>query len=93
MPVRPLAEFVMAAAAHDLSVLKIDVEGGEEAVILPVLDAGGWLPDVLLMETRHGAEWGTDLVARVHGAGFETVLEADGNTLFQRKDFQGQTRA
>lgn len=86
VPVRPLAEFVMQAAAHDLSVLKIDVEGGEEAVLNPLLDAGGWLPDVMLMETRHADEWNTDLVGRLSAAGFDTALEADGNTLFVRKD-------
>lgn len=88
VPLRPLADFVMPAAGHDISVLKIDVEGAEEAVLAPVLDHGGWLPDVLLMETRHAEEWNTDLVGRLHGAGFETVLEADGNTLFQRKGTQ-----
>ncbi len=86
VPVRPLADFVMQAAAHDLSVLKIDVEGGEEAVLAPVLDAGGWMPDVMLMETRHADEWNTDLVGRLLAAGFDTALEADGNTLFVRKD-------
>lgn len=86
VPIRPLADFVMQAAAHDLSVMKVDVEGAEEAVLAPVLDAGGWLPDVLLMETRHADEWNTDLVARIRAAGFENALEADGNTLFVRAD-------
>ena len=86
VPLRPLAEFAMAGAAHDICVMKIDVEGAEEAVLNPVLDAGGWLPDVLLMETRHADEWNTDLCGRLHAAGFETALEADGNTLFVRQD-------
>ena len=86
VPVRPLTDFALAAAAHELSVLKVDVEGAEEAVLAPVLEAGGWMPDIILMETRHAGEWSTDLIGRLHAAGYETALKADGNTLFVRKD-------
>ena len=90
VPVRCLTEFAMASVGHDLCVMKLDVEGAEEAVLNPVLELGSWLPDVLLMETRHADEWNTDLVGRVHAAGFTTALEADGNTLFVRQDKDGK---
>ena len=84
VPLRCLNEFVGSAADYETTVLKIDVEGAEEAVLAPVLDARGWLPDTLLMETRHAADWTTDLVARLRAKGYRTALEADGNTLFTR---------
>lgn len=84
VPVRPLLDFALVAAGHDYCVLKIDVEGAEEAVLNPVLDAGGWLPDAILMETRHAEEWDSDLIGKVLAVGFETALQADGNTLFVR---------
>ena len=86
VPVRPLLDFTAQAGEHDISVLKIDVEGAEVAVMRPLLQAGGWLPDTVLMETRHAGDWDTDLVKLMAEAGFETRLEADGNTLFVHKD-------
>jgi len=66
--------------------MKIDVEGAEEAVLNPVLEVKGWLPDAILMETHHSDEWEGDLIAKVKAAGFETALEADGNALFVLKN-------
>lgn len=86
VPIRPLSDFTEDAAAHAVSILKIDVEGAEVAALDPLLSAGGWLPDAILIETAHAAEWDVDLVAKIGGLGFETTLEADGNTLFVRPD-------
>lgn len=85
VPVRPLLDFVHEAAGHDISVLKIDVEGAEVAVLAPLLDAGGWLPDAMLIETDHADAWDTDLISRIKELGFEITLEAEQNTLFVRK--------
>lgn len=82
--VRPLADFTAQASNHDVSVLKIDVEGAEVAVLGPLLASGGWLPDAMLVETRHSGDWDSDLVALITQKGFGTILEADGNTLFSR---------
>ena len=88
VPIRPLLEFTSQSAAHDMTVLKIDVEGAEEAALGPMLDAGmdGWQPDAILIETVHAEEWETDLVARIVACGFKSVLQAEGNTLFVRTD-------
>ena len=86
VPVRPLLDFINQARDHEISVLKIDVEGGEELVLGPLLDASGWLPDVMLMETRHADEWDRDLRAEVTARGFVAALETEGNTLFVLKD-------
>jgi FkbM family methyltransferase len=86
VPVRPLLEFIAGAENYDVSILKIDVEGAEVAVLGPLLDAAGWLPDAMLVETAHADEWSVDLVAQITGLGFETTLRAEQNTLFIRKD-------
>jgi FkbM family methyltransferase len=84
VPVRPLSDFVSQAEEHDVSILKIDVEGAEVAALSPLLDADGWLPDAMLMETRHANDWDVDLVAKIIALGFKVTLEAEGNTLFAR---------
>lgn len=86
VPVRSLMEFAHVAAGHDMCVLKIDVEGAEELALSPMLDAGGWMPDAILMETRHADAWETDLAAKILARGFKMQLEADGNTLFVKDD-------
>jgi FkbM family methyltransferase len=86
VPVRPLLEFIDGAEDYDVSVLKIDVEGAEVAALAPLLEAGGWLPDVMLVETAHADEWNVDLVAQIKGLGFDATLQVEQNTLFTRKD-------
>lgn len=83
VPVRPLSDFTADAPEHDITVLKIDVEGGEEAVLLPLL-AGDWLPDAMLVETVHADQWQSDLIGAIRQAGFAPVLKVEGNTLFTR---------
>lgn len=82
--VRPLLDFVHEAAGHDVSVLKVDVEGGEVAVLEPLLDAGGWLPDAMLVETAHATDWDIDLIRKIKDLGFNATFEAEQNTLFVR---------
>ncbi|MGJ8616012.1 MAG: FkbM family methyltransferase [Sulfitobacter sp.] len=87
VPIRPLLDFVDEAAGHDVVILKIDVEGCEEAALGLMLDAGpdGWQPDAILIETVHAETWETDLVARIIACGFRDVLQVEGNTLFTRE--------
>lgn len=82
VPMRVLTEFTGTVPAHDISVLKIDVEGAEDQVLTPLLDAGGWLPDAILIETDHADAWQTDLLARLNATGYAPTLQADQNTLF-----------
>ena len=87
VPIRPLLDFVGDAAAHDLTVLKIDVEGFEEVALGALVDGGAdaWQPDAILIETVHADTWETDLVARIVACGFKDVLQVEGNTLFVRQ--------
>jgi FkbM family methyltransferase len=84
VPIRSLTDFMTEAAGHEVSVIKIDVEGAEVAALSPLLDAGGWLPDAVLIETAHADEWEVDLVQKLIELGFQATLKADGNTLFVR---------
>ena len=87
VPIRPLLDFAEQSAAYDLSIVKIDVEGAEEAALGPMVDAGpdGWQPDAILIETAHAETWETDLVARIIACGFKDILHVEGNTLFTRE--------
>jgi len=89
VPVRVITDYIAAAQNHDVCVIKIDVEGAEEAALGPLLDAargGGWMPDALLMETAHADLWASDLVAQVTALGFTPSRRIEGNTLFVRQD-------
>ncbi|WP_241434497.1 FkbM family methyltransferase [Sulfitobacter noctilucae] len=85
VPVRRFLDYTGEAEGHAVSVLKIDVEGAEVSVLGPLLDAGGWLPDAMLIETDHAEEWDTDLVGQITSLGYEVRLQAEQNTLFVRK--------
>ena len=86
VPVRPLRPYLRNLDDYDLSVMKIDIEGGEEAALGPWLEAGVKTerPDLVLMETRHSGLWEDDLPARVRAFGYESIFEGEGNTLFKR---------
>lgn len=86
VPVRSILDFVGEAEGHDVSVLKLDVEGSEVEALGPLLDAGTWLPDAILMETAHARTWEVDLVAVIRGLGYDVALEADANMLFVRAE-------
>lgn len=84
VPVRTLLDFVHEAAGHDISILKIDVEGAEPQVLDPLLRAADWLPDAILIETDHAENWGYDLSQHLETFGYQSRLEAEQNTLFIR---------
>ncbi|SEQ10228.1 FkbM family methyltransferase [Thalassovita taeanensis] len=86
VPVRRLAPYLAGADGYDVSLIKIDVEGFEDAVFNPWLDGAGVvdMPDAILMETEHAKDWDTDLVGRVKAMGYGVRFEGEGNTLFVR---------
>ncbi len=86
VPVRALRNFLTELADYDVSVMKIDIEGGEEAALTPWLDAGiqSERPTYVLMETRHSELWTSNLPKRLCDFGYERVFEGEGNTLFKR---------
>ena len=86
VPVRTLAPYLKGADAFDVCLIKIDVEGFEESVLLPWLDQAGDvdMPDAILIETEHAADWDVDLIGRIEAAGYSSRFEGEGNTLFVR---------
>ena len=85
VPIRRLTDFVAEAEGHEISVLKIDVEGAEAMALGPLLESEGWMPDAILMETDHADQWDTDLVSRIKARGFVETLNAERNTLLVRQ--------
>ncbi|MFD2740352.1 FkbM family methyltransferase [Sulfitobacter aestuarii] len=88
VPLRPLSDFLGTAEAHEVTVLKIDIEGGEDAALAPLLAQGaecGFLPEAMLIETAHARHWQGDLIGRITACGYAPVFEAEGNTLFVRQ--------
>lgn len=86
VPVRVLSPYLKGADGYDVCVLKIDVEGFEDAVLTPWLDqaSGKDMPDAILIETEHAATWDSDLIGRITSAGYTPRFEGEGNTLFVR---------
>ena len=82
--IRPLRDYLERGEA-EVSVLKIDVEGAEAAVLGPMLDdPAAPLPDAILIETEHAAEWPRDLCAEIAARGYDARLRAEGNTFYVR---------
>jgi len=83
VPVKPLTDLLKGLGDDDLFVIKIDVEGFEDRVLLPFFDATHRLPDYLLMETNHAEDWGGDVLGRVAELGYKGVFQGEDNTLFK----------
>ena len=83
--VRPLVECLAEVGVPRVDLLKVDVEGLEDRVIVPLLDAGPrWMPRVIYFETAHEREWMYPLRQRLAECGFEMVEDYTDNALFLR---------
>lgn len=83
--VRPLAKVIEEAGLTRVDVLKVDVEGFEDRVLLPYLevqDRDLW-PRVILLETNCRPHWAEDCLARLPALGYSKVGETDDNTVFE----------
>ena len=70
-------------------VVKIDVEGYEDRVLMPFLESIAWndMPDAILMETRHVDNWSINPMTLLTQKGYSTLFEGeDHNTLFLRPE-------
>ncbi len=86
VPMRTLRD-ILAQVPPDLPrIIKIDVEGHEDAALGTILDPDRpdlW-PHALLMEVAHRGQWGRDLLGQIRSLGFRSTFEGDGNALFER---------
>ena len=88
VPVRPLVRYVPEhSIGYEAFVIKIDVEGFEDEVLIPFLHvvSGTRVPDAILVETSSADLWCANLVLALKQRGFEPYFDGeDGNTLFLR---------
>lgn len=90
MPVRmmTMAAAMQAAEVHHIDVLKIDVEGYEDRVLLPYLHSmprAVW-PKRVLIETVHASSWRTDCVAALENVGYRETWRDGHDSLLVLKD-------
>lgn len=86
--VRPLLDAARDAGLARLDVLKVDVEGYEDRVIVPFLrDAPrSLLPRAVLVETDVAGRWASDCLAALHARGYDPVLNTAANAVLARTD-------
>ncbi|WP_428699226.1 FkbM family methyltransferase [Stappia sp.] len=84
--VRPLANLLAAHGIGRVDVLKVDVEGFEDRVLLPYLQDcdPGLLPRAVLLETNCREHWARDCLAVLAGLGYAVEGETMDNMLFGR---------
>lgn len=85
VPVRPLRDVVAEHGLARIDVLKVDVEGFEDRVLLPFLRAAPktlW-PCVILIETNCRPHWAEDCLPALSAAGYIPAGETKDNMVFE----------
>ena len=90
--VRPLASYLRSdGGSYQVFVMKVDVEGQEDQVLVPFLAAisSEKMPDAILVETVLADRWSMDLAAFLEQRGYVPLFPGeDQNTLFLRIETQ-----
>lgn len=83
--VRMLSDYVPGKQAMDAIVLKIDVEGYEDRVLIPFFETveRAAFPDYLALEVCHSDLWAVDLMSRLLSLGYSVIEECDGNAIME----------
>lgn len=83
VPTLPLAEILSTEARPRCHLLKIDVEGYEDRVLLPMLwDMSRWFwPRKIFMETRHSSRWLSPCVDTLCQHGYSVIWQDKGDAL------------
>ncbi len=83
---RPLADCLAEADVERVDFLKVDVEGLEDRVIVPLLEGDERLhPDLIYFEVAHDGVWSLPLLDTLRNAGYDEVKKFHKNSLFERK--------
>jgi FkbM family methyltransferase len=87
VPIRPLTGFLDRPDGCEVFVVKIDVEGYEDAVLVPFLDsvADADLPDLILIEIVQDNLWSADLRGALQRRGYRGGAEIEGNVPYERQ--------
>ncbi len=83
--VRPLTRIADEEGLSRIDVLKVDVEGFEDRVVLPFLrhaDKGLW-PRVILLETNCRPYWSEDCLPELANRGYEVTGRTNDNMVFE----------
>ncbi len=82
----PLVEILAGEGMDRIDLLKIDIEGFEDQVLMPFFqnaDIGLW-PRHVLIETAHRKIWHDDIVDWMAKAGYKTIFATAENLLLER---------
>ena len=83
--VKPLQSVLADLGLERIDILKVDVEGFEDRVLLPFLrsaDKALW-PKVILIETNCRSHWAEDCLPVLADLGYGVVGETEDNTVFE----------
>lgn len=88
VPVAPLLDVVQAADFAGIDILKIDVEGFEDDVLLPFFDAAekSMWPAVISMEVSQEHLWRTDVVTHLMSLGYVVSSRRGPNLVLEYRD-------
>ena len=84
--VRPLADVLAGEGVSRIDVLKVDVEGFEDRVVLPYLrslEKADW-PPVIMVETNCRSYWAEDCAGELERLGYQAIGATNDNTVFRR---------
>lgn len=87
VPVRPLQDVLAEAGVARVDVMKLDVEGYEDAVLFPFLEAAPralW-PSAIVLEHCHSDRWVRDCEAGLIAAGYCLMAKDRTNFMFARE--------
>lgn len=84
VPTIPLADIVQKHRNGRELVIKIDVEGFEDAVLGPFLQNADRadLPRHILLEVTYQGVWDTDILALIESKGYAVVFDDEGNRIY-----------
>lgn len=82
---KPLPACLKTARVARVDFLKVDVEGLEDKVIVPLLEADKKLwPKMIYFEVEHQEAWGLPLMETLAGCGYEEIESFGKNRLMRR---------
>jgi FkbM family methyltransferase len=85
VPVTTLAEIVRKAGISRIDAIKMDAEGHEDRIILPLIksEPKSLWPKKIFLEIRHADRWKTDCISRLTEAGYKRVWFDHSDALMQ----------
>lgn len=87
VPMRPLLDILRGVAPERVDLLKVDVEGFEDEVILPFFEAAPsacW-PKAIVLEHCHRDRWGRDCEPAILKCGYRLARRGKSNLMFVRE--------